>query len=601
MKMNKIILGFACASLLAFTSCADSFLKEEPKSELAGAGFFTSAKNVQASVNNLYRTGANNWYSTGVYNGSNHMWGGWRAGLFLNNEYGEMSHSMSKPLARIDAQSNAHDNWLASLYNDPFIYIQRANAIIKFVPDMDPKATGITDAEKTQFVAEAKVFRAQNYMWLVRQFGDVPLILENQSAADDLELEKTPKEQVWARIILDLEEAVAGLPAKSMYDNGMRITATVASATLIDAYMSAAGITGNASLYTKAAAEAKKFLPGGAYAGIHELEQHTIDPNFDMALVDTTIANYVVNGANINIFNPGEGSAYNKLRNVNAAGPTAKGYNKWAPEAQGGQAPKSSKEYIYAIEYFIGISNIGVNQSAWPTTVEGLGSGETKTTLLNNSYRPERRLLAIYDSANDMRAWERQFYANFFIRKNLDPVNNPESNTPSPYFYYDFQALKETNSSGRHWAIYRLAEMYLFAAEAIAQAEGVTAQAIDALVAVKKRAYITKTEAQIRAAIPTAKQAFIEEVWRERYRELPVEYKAWWDIQRTGKYPKTNEYSQYTPADNPAIDRGDCIFVDASTVYNEVRGEAGTKYPWAGKSMYLPFGESVMQKNPKLR
>ena len=76
-------------------------------------------------------------------------------------------------------------------------------------------------------------------------------------------------------------------------------------------------------------------------------------------------------------------------------------------------------------------------------------------------------------------------------------------------------------------------------AEAIAQSQGVTAEAAGYLAQVQARADMEgKTADQIASELQKlSKQAFIEACWTERLREFPLEYKIWDDCVRTGKFP----------------------------------------------------------------
>jgi hypothetical protein len=176
--------------------------------------------------------------------------------------------------------------------------------------------------------------------------------------------------------------------------------------------------------------------------------------------------------------------------------------------------------------------------------------------------------------------------------RNGEMLNNPGHNTPSPYFFYDWGGVKTENVSGRHFALYRLAEMYLFAAEAIAQTEGVTAEAVDALATIRARAYelgdVSKTTITSQLAA-LSKEQFIEQVWLERYRELVFEFKDWNLIQRTRKYPKTNAMDSSIPV-------GTVQFVDVTTVGT---GFSGSKL-FTVNNMLWPFSFQQTQRNPNL-
>ena len=552
--MKKIYLSIVCVGMLLFAAC-ESFLEEEPRSSLPAETFFSSLQLTEAAVNNLYRTGPNSWASPGVYNGSNLMMGGWSSGLFDNLNYkGQEMYIQWAQL--LEMTPNNVNSKMGDLFNGPYQAIYRANVILDVLPTVDLGSAGISQADYDRFIAESRFFRAQNYFYLVKHFGDVPMITEPQTAADDLQTPKTDVKTIYDQVIIpDLQAALNALPVRAQYDNAMRITAPVVSAHLIDVYIQMAGYPVNdASKWSAAAAEAKKFLPGGAYASIYSLETNE---DFE------------------------ELSAYNKLRSVNvqAASP-------------GGRKTTSCPEYIYVQEFYAGISGAGFNANAWPLEVGALGSAECKVTLTNNAYKPESRYLAMYDTINDLRMKERQFFANSFDKMDGSMLDNPEINTPSPYFYYDWGGVKNENSSGRHWAFYRLAEMYLFAAEAIAQAEGVTAEAVDALATIRARAYewggVSKATI-VSQLSGLSKDQFIEEVWLERYRELVFEWKDWNMIQRTRKYPKTNPMDSSVPV-------GTAQFVDVTTVST---GFSGTKLISVNNLLW-PFPLTQTQRNPNL-
>ena len=545
-----------CIGLFQFSSCTD-FLKEDPKSTLPAETFFQSKTFVEAAVNNLYRGGPNNWANPSVFSGSHLMMGGWSSGMFdnLNFKGGGGEYHVSA-LQNLNVTSYNIDSKLWIIWNEPFIYISRANTLITVLPGVDLPGTGMTEDDRKRYIAEAKFFRAYNYLYLVRHFGDVPLLTQPQNAADDLQVPRVDAKRIYDEIIIpDLQEAVRSLPVKAQYNNSMRITAAVASAVLIDACMQMAGFPlQDASKWQMATTEAKKFLPGGVYASLHSL---CVNEDYE------------------------ELSAYNQLRSV--------GVREASP---GGRRTTSCSEFIYANEFLSGTANANFSANAWPWSVSSLNQSESLVRLTNNAYKPMPRYLAMYDEANDLRMKQNQFFADSFQLKNGSWLPHPLNDTPSPYFYHDYGAVRVENASGRHFALYRLAEMYLNAAECIAQTEGVTAQAVDALAAIRARAYeyggIAKNEivAQLSAL---SKEEFIEEVWLERYRELVFEFKDWNLIQRTRKYPKTN------PMDN-SIPVGTAQFVDVTTV--------GTDFSigklFSVNNLLWPVPISQMQLNPNL-
>ncbi len=94
------------------------------------------------------------------------------------------------------------------------------------------------------------------------------------------------------------------------------------------------------------------------------------------------------------------------------------------------------------------------------------------------------------------------------------------------------KANSEGRYSGRNFPIYRFAEVYLIAAEALAEANnGPTPKAYEYVNKIRQRARFNGTEpTDVQSGL--SKEAFIDAVLRERLLEFPLEYKRWFDIKR---------------------------------------------------------------------
>ena len=90
--------------------------------------------------------------------------------------------------------------------------ILRANLALSVLPD-----TEMDEALKSRLMGECYFLRAHYYFILVRVFGDVPLRTKPLFATDDLNVARTPREQVYEQIIADTEEAIKRLPYKAQY------------------------------------------------------------------------------------------------------------------------------------------------------------------------------------------------------------------------------------------------------------------------------------------------------------------------------------------------------------------------------------------------
>lgn len=91
--------------------------------------------------------------------------------------------------------------------------ILRANLALSILPD-----TEMDEALKTRLMGECYFLRAHYHFILVRFFGDIPLRTKPLFATDDLNIARTPKDQVYQQIIEDTENAIKMLPYKAEYD-----------------------------------------------------------------------------------------------------------------------------------------------------------------------------------------------------------------------------------------------------------------------------------------------------------------------------------------------------------------------------------------------
>ena len=208
--MKKYFIPAAFAMLL-LASC--NVLDKEPLTTIAPSNFFKSATDAEASL-------------TAVYDG-----------LQSKGCYAEVLNLVGN-MPSDDCTSNNNDvrvlddiNWNSAsgqvydVYRDNFRTINRANAVIKYVPGVS-----MDGARRDQILGEARFIRGLCYFNLVRLYGAVPLRLEPSETGDPAVLNqlRTPTDQVYARIVEDLA-AAAGLMADA---NPTRATKAAANALL---------------------------------------------------------------------------------------------------------------------------------------------------------------------------------------------------------------------------------------------------------------------------------------------------------------------------------------------------------------------------------
>lgn len=522
--MKNILFSLVCAGLVVMgTSCTD-FLEEEPRSEMGVGQYFSAPEHAQAAVNQLYNSGVPVLYdATSAHYGMKSSYGSYLSG-FYDNEYKGMDILVQFSQVLTISPANIAGE-MDNIWDNCYTAIARANTAIKYIPS----TPGLTEQEQSQLIGQAAFFRALNYFYLVKAYGDVPLIVEPYESLDNLYMSRTASSEVYEQIISDLETAVSSLNDEAFTNNGHRISKGTAETLLANVYLNMSGYPLRSNHYEDAARYARCVINSGKYA-------------------------LLTNGSTP------ETSAYNQIRTLD-----------------------NSEEYIYTREYEAGISSSGWRPAyCLPSKIATLSV--IKYSSSTNICRPVAEILNVYDPENDLRIQEKQFlHTSFTYTK--DGVEKTETFDPTPYLWYDEDALLNTGIGSKDYAIYRYAEVLLIAAEAIAESEGVTAEAVGYLADVRSRAYTKQNRADIiNALLALPKDEFVHEIWTERIRELLLEDKLWWDIQRTRKYPVTS-------ADN----KGEVTYVDV----------VGAQNVWGAtfeeKHLLWPISNNEMQRNPSLQ
>ncbi|MEX2396719.1 MAG: RagB/SusD family nutrient uptake outer membrane protein, partial [Balneolales bacterium] len=223
--MKKLILfslGF-----MVLTACED-FLVETPKNQISVDQYFSTPEDARSTVNSIYRDGAGAFYhEDGGFRGSRAMMGGYMAGYFDNEGKGErIEGQLAQDLAMDPINMGG---LLGGTWERLYRAISRANLAITRIPLIET----ISETESQRLLAEARFFRAFNYFYLVKTFGDVPLVLEPVDGPGDLTVSRDNSATIYNQIVEDLNWALDnGLPSASFSENGFRITRGAASTLL---------------------------------------------------------------------------------------------------------------------------------------------------------------------------------------------------------------------------------------------------------------------------------------------------------------------------------------------------------------------------------
>lgn len=185
--------------LVALTGCND-FLNDNryPLSiQTSNTEYWSNPNNVQGQCNYFYET------FSGYGNGS----GG---GEFYFPGVNDNQTSSSGNL-NLAPWKNINVPTSSTSWNNPYIYIRRANLIIDGVA-----SSTLNDLEKANFTAIARLIRGYQYYQLVRCYGDVPLVTKalDQNDTDELFGPRTDRNKVMDYALEDLSFAVANISAQ---------------------------------------------------------------------------------------------------------------------------------------------------------------------------------------------------------------------------------------------------------------------------------------------------------------------------------------------------------------------------------------------------
>jgi hypothetical protein len=249
--LNYNIRGISKVTPLLFLSylflcfgCSKN-LKENPYSFLEEENSFQTASDATVAINGVYsrlRT---------IYNTSYLILSD------INADEGTARSDGGASVLEIDRNSYTAANPLFDqLYTNSYLLIDRANRVIKRVPDILMDAT-----KKAQITGEAKFLRALSYFNLVRAFGAVPLILEPSSDVVNVAMPRAAAEDVYAQIIQDLKDAESSNLPEQYTAAGEVGRATIGA---VKSIMAKVYLTNKD--YANAAAKAKEVIDAKTYS-----------------------------------------------------------------------------------------------------------------------------------------------------------------------------------------------------------------------------------------------------------------------------------------------------------------------------------------------
>jgi hypothetical protein len=225
MKMNNIFKGAMVGVLaLSLASCQD-FLNRPTEDNYNVDNFYKNDEQVEQGVNYLYNSP---WYDfqrafvkIGEVMSGNMYWG-------------------SSPY--LTFTTNSTDGDLVNMSYSLWAVNGHANTVITNILNSE----GPSQYAKNKAIGEALTWKAMAYFYMVRTFGEVPIVHDNNeilTSGTYNDLYKADRASVYEYIIMTLEKAMELLPKQTSGWNG-RIDYYAAEALLAKVYLTRAGLSG---------------------------------------------------------------------------------------------------------------------------------------------------------------------------------------------------------------------------------------------------------------------------------------------------------------------------------------------------------------------
>lgn len=524
MKNKHISYYITVICLILVTGCQNKLI-ESPRS--LTPAFIATAQGFKQDLDAAYAGNRNIWGPQGFFHltlAGTDMWQRGTDGTASINEY--------------NSGYTSSDGNVSSVWNECYTDINTCNAIVDFAP----KVEGIDSSTKNEMVGEAQFLRANYYFILVRFWGDVTLNKHFLTEPTTSGV-RDPMADVYAFIIADLKDAIAVLPPSPQQDGVLPGKATAAAARhlLSKVYLTrASSAAKQADDYQNAAATAESLIQDAPSLGLSLL------PDFGDVFREGNEANPEV------LWSVQHTSdlAYNGSPKQNSSGPDNLYCHLWVPQYE--RQPGMQRSTLYGRPYIRVIPTRWLLDTAFAERTNDSRYQKTFQTvwLCNNpagipvwsnplppgapaDAKPGAPKFALGDTAIYMPGHDvsdAQIAASPYLL--MPPRKYTTSLSPAMTKFFDTKRSDQNAPSIRPIIVYRLAETYLIAAEALYMS-GKPAEALPYVNAVRERAAYPQGYAAMMDVKTT--DLSVDFFLDERARELCGETTRWLDLVRTHK------------------------------------------------------------------
>lgn len=518
--MKNIVIYIIIAGAVLLNWGCNDWLDVLPKNEQVSPDYWQTKEHVEESL-------AQGYQNMRLTIPSQIYWGELRGGSVYAYSGGSKQELQNFQLT----SSSGEVKW-AGFYS----ILNVANSVLKYAPEIKEKDETYHEAVMNSNMAEAYFMRAWTYFTLVRNFKEVPLILEPYvTDKQPVEVPKSAEETIIAKIKEDIEAALATGAAKEMYDDdewtGMskgRVTKWALYALMVDVCLWSEDydkcieyadlLINSNSTFRPAFVEDPEqwyaiFFPGNSNGSIFEI-------NFDRAMNqsaddDATKAEY----------------------------PSPSNIYPW------------SQSMVSALQFS-------------DAMCERLYNEATDITVGSNSVRGLGATFILPSQNSTLETANKEGYLPFKFR-----IGGSEGlSTARPY--------KDAN-----WILYRMADVLLMKAEALIWKGGEQnfTQALELINKIRVRANTTPLNIEMSGI---TQEKMLEYLLNERDLEFAAEGKRWFDLLR---FARTQNFKYKESCINMIIENNSTV--SASWIRSVLKNE----YAW-----YLPIHQGEIDTNPAL-
>lgn len=481
-KLKKTIYTIVCS--LTFVGC-HNLLDVEPYSVLTDDNYFQDVNDVKSATTGVYDVLSDK--NSGLY------WGELIIFDMLSTDEAYTERQNEREVSEF--LYNPSTKYVEKPWQGSYKLINRANKFIEKVEVMD--SIMIDQDEKRRYLGEVRFLRALNYFNLVRHYNEVPLRLHSATGVDDTHVPVSKAEDVYKVIIADLDSAIASLPNHFGSGDLGRADKAAALALKSKVYLTMAGYplfggeVGQTEAYTVARDLARDIIDnqGDYELGLWEYYGDEFETVNDNGQEDIFCVQF---SSTVGLAPTFEGANIHKE--------TFKGTTKQGIKYDGKHTVRPSK-YIK----------------------EAITKNDARGDLISNVY-----------------------YING--KKYTNKENNKKPNLQMFHKWIDQEILDgalNAQVSNQDWKIFRLAEMYLIAAEAENELNGPTEEAYTWINTIRERARNDEDGIPVEGAVPDLEgldqAGFRKAVLDERLIELHAEGKRWYDLVRTQTFEEQIE------------------------------------------------------------